>query len=105
MNKRQIALTRLLSQHIAGTKFTTPKELVNWMGAMQAQDYAMAKWAIGARLQNASDAMVEEALSRGEIIRTHLMRPTWHFVASEDLHWMLELTAPQVRALMKFRDK
>ncbi|MEO6719040.1 MAG: winged helix DNA-binding domain-containing protein [Ferruginibacter sp.] len=105
MNPKDIANTRLLSQQIAGSKFTTVRDLVGWMGAIQAQDYAMAKWAIGARLTGSTTATVETALNNGEIIRTHLMRPTWHFVAATDIYWMLELTAPQIRILMRSRDK
>ncbi|MDE3056958.1 MAG: AlkZ family DNA glycosylase [Bacteroidota bacterium] len=86
-------------------KFKSVKELVAWMGAMQAQDYPMAKWAVGARLPHSTDTMIEAALNRGEILRTHVMRPTWHFVSADDIYWMLELTAPQIRASMKFREK
>ncbi len=65
---------------------------------MQAQDYAAAKWAIGMRLDGATEASVEAAFNRGEILRTHVMRPTWHFVTPEDIRWMLALTAPRVHA-------
>ena len=105
MNLKDIAKTRLISQHINGSKFTTVKGLVGWMGAMQAQDYAMAKWAISTRAPGCTNSMVKAALDKGEILRTHLMRPTWHFVEATDIYWMLELTAPQIRALMRSRDK
>jgi hypothetical protein len=75
------------------------------MGAMQAQDYLMAKWAVGKRLSDVTDLAIENALNKGEIIRTHIMRPTWHFVAAEDIYWMLELTSPQVVSSMKSRYK
>lgn len=68
------------------------------MGAIQAQEYNMAKWALGIRLQSATLAGVEKALSEGEILRTHVMRPTWHFVASEDIRWMLRLTGERIKA-------
>ena len=70
------------------------------MGAMQAQDYEMAKWAVGIRLPGSTDSIIEEALSNGEIIRTHLLRPTWHLVAASDIYWLLDLTAPHVRRLI-----
>jgi hypothetical protein len=73
------------------------------MGAMQAQDYAMAKWGIGVRLPKSTDKQVQEAVDKGEILRTHVMRPTWHFVAADDISWMLELTAPRIRASLKSR--
>ena len=75
------------------------------MGAMQAQDYLMSKWAIGIRLMNSTESIVEDAMYRGEVIRTHLMRPTWHYVAAEDIYWMLKLTAPQIKSLMKSRNR
>jgi hypothetical protein len=75
------------------------------MGAMQAQDYAMAKWAIGIRLPGSTDKSVEAAIDKGEILRTHVMRPTWHFVTAEDIYWMLELTAPKIKSSMKGRHK
>ena len=86
-------------------RITSPQKLVAHMGAMQAQDYLMAKLAVGLRLQHATDAMIVDAYNKGEIIRTHLMRPTWHFVSSDDIYWMLELTAPQIKTLTKSRNK
>ena len=103
MNETDIASLRLSSQRIAATDFTSPKQLVAWMGAMQAQDYAMVKWAVGVRLQHATDANVESAIDKAEIIRTHLLRPTWHLVSADDIYWMLDLTAPQIKRGMKTR--
>ena len=96
---------RTIHQQIAGTAFSTAKELVAWMGAIQAQDYTMAKWAIGSRLGNSTDVEIEAAYNRGEFIRTHLMRPTWHFVSADDVYWMLELTSPQIKTFIKSREK
>ena len=89
---------RLLNQQLANPLFHSPKELVSWMGAVQAQDYAMVKWAVGMRLASATVRTVEEALQRGEILRTHVMRPTWHLVAAEDIRWMLKLSARRIKA-------
>ena len=105
MTLANIANIRLQSQQIASSKFKSAKDLVSYMGAMQAQDYAMAKWAVGLRLQNSTDKKIEKAVNKGEIIRTHLMRPTWHFVSADDIHWMIELTAPQMRTAAKSRHK
>jgi hypothetical protein len=103
MTLTDISRIRLISQRIETTDFITVKEIVSWMGAIQAQDYTMAKWAIGTRLLNPTDTKVEEAFDNGEVIRTHLMRPTWHFVSAEDIYWMLELTAPQIKSTLKSR--
>jgi len=99
MNIAQLINTRLVNQQITGTSFTKPEQIVRWMGAMQAQDYAMAKWAIGLRLPDASDEIIESAIDNADIIRTHVLRPTWHFVPAQDVHWMLALTAPAINAV------
>ena len=65
----------------------------------------MAKWAIGVRLPGSTDAGIEAAIDNAEIIRTHLLRPTWHFVAAEDIYWLLDLTAPQIKTAQRSRDK
>ncbi len=100
-----IGTARLANQHIAGTKFKTAKEIVSWMGAMQAQDFNMAKWALGIRLPGTTEKEITEAFDKGDIIRTHLLRPTWHMVAAEDIHWMLALTAPNIKAKAKTGNK
>ena len=105
MNLTDIPNLRLINQQVASTKFKTAKEIVGWMGAMQAQDFNMAKWAVGVRLPGSTDQLIASAFDKGEILRTHLMRPTWHFVSSDDIYWMLELTAPQIRVSLKARDK
>ena len=105
MTHSEISNIRIQSQQIEGSKFLTPNELVGWMGAMQAQDFAMAKWAVGLRIPNSTIHTIETAYNEGEIIRTHLMRPTWHFVSADDVYWMLELTAPRIRQSLRTRDK
>jgi hypothetical protein len=89
---------RLHNQQISGSALQTPGELVHWMGAMQAQDYAGAKWAIGARLPGVTNEDVEQALADKAIIRTWPMRGTLHFVAPSDVHWMLQLLTPRILA-------
>lgn len=88
---------RLGPQRLAGNPLRSASEVVRWLGAVQAQDYSGAKWAIGLRTKGATEEEVERALTDGRILRTHLMRPTWHFVDSEDIRWMLELTSPRVK--------
>jgi hypothetical protein len=96
MTLPEISRYRIVNQALSENKFSTTKDLLNHFGAMQAQDYAMAKWAIGARILQ-SEQMIEAAINAGEIIRTHILRPTWHFVFADDIHWMLALTAPHVK--------
>ncbi|MFN8344566.1 MAG: winged helix DNA-binding domain-containing protein [Spirosomataceae bacterium] len=93
---------RLNNQQITKTNFTTPNEVAAHLGAVQAQDYAMSKWAIGVRLPGATDDSVEQAINEGSVIRTHILRPTWHLAAAQDIRWMLALTAPHVRQSVSY---
>ncbi|MGV3587279.1 MAG: winged helix DNA-binding domain-containing protein [Adhaeribacter sp.] len=101
MELAEIGNIRLRNQQISGTPFTSAQEVVRWMGAMQAQDFAMAKWAIGVRLPYSTESQIETALNEGKILRTHILRPTWHFVSAEDIYPMLALSAPQIKRAMK----
>lgn len=92
----EISHHRLVAQKLYKTTQCSPQEVVRHFGAMQAQDYAMAKWAIGSRC-DASENKIEEAINSAKIIRTHILRPTWHFVSPDDIYWMLDLSAPQVK--------
>jgi DNA glycosylase AlkZ-like len=95
---RGLVRRRLVNQHLSRQTLTSPGELVASFGAIQAQDYAAAKWAVGQRLIGAEDATVERAMNEGSILRTHVLRPTWHFVAPADIRWMLALTSARVKA-------
>jgi hypothetical protein len=94
----EITRLRLYNQRIATTNFTTPGEVVAWLGAMQAQDYAGAKWSIGLRLPEATEEMIEQAIADKTIVRTWPMRGTLHFVAPENARWLLALLTPRVIA-------
>ena len=102
MNER-IAARRLANQRITKPGPRDPADIVAWFGAVQAQQYPAAKWALALRMPDGTtDARIERAFDEGRILRTHVMRPTWHFVAASDLHWMLELTAPRVHQALAF---
>ena len=88
---------RLSNQGLSRPRLEHPAEVVRSLGAVQAQDWPAAKWSVGSRIAGASDADVERALDQGEILRTHVLRPTWHLVLPEDIRWLLALTAPRVR--------
>jgi hypothetical protein len=96
--KSDIARMRLRNQGIADPRFTAPHAVVSWFGAMQAQDYLAALWAVGLRMKKAVEADIERALAEKKIVRSWPLRGTLHFVAAEDLKWMLELLAPRVIA-------
>ncbi len=98
MNSSDIAPARLSNQLLGKRKCKTPGEVVAWLGAVQAQDFAAAKWALALRMHKATDADIEKVFNDGAILRTHVMRPTWHFVAPQDIRSLLALTAPRVHA-------
>jgi hypothetical protein len=72
----------------------TPTEVLTWFGAMQAQDYVSARWALGVRCANLSDAAVEQAITERTIVRTWALRNTLQLVAAEDVHWLIGLIGP-----------
>lgn len=96
MKIKSIARERLASQHLVGVAFERAEDVLKAFGAVQAQDFGAAKWALGLRLRQATDDTVEEAFASGAILRTHVLRPTWHLVTPDDIRWMLELTGPRV---------
>lgn len=105
MNVQDILIQRLSNQHLAGNGFNTPREVIEHLGAMQSQEFLSARWGIGMRGQGLFAPDIEDAYDKGEIIRTHIMRPTWHFILPEDLLWMQELTSQRVRQLMSHYNK
>ena len=104
MGNREIAWRRLANQHLI-EPLATPLDVVRSLGAVQSQDYAGGKWGIAQRTPAATDGDVERLLTDGAIVRTHVLRPTWHFVAAEDIRWMLALTGTRVRAAMASYDR
>lgn len=91
---------RLLSQQLIAPQFTKPEEVVVHMGAMQAQDYRMVRWAVAMRTKRPSLKAFRQAYDDGKIIRMHLLRGTWQLIAAEDYGWMLELFAPKAKATL-----
>ena len=89
---------RLQNQWIGVPRSGKAAAVVDHLVAVQAQDYSGAKWSLGLRLKQATDASVEEEFNGGKILRTHVLRPTWHFVRPADLRWLLMLTGPRVQA-------
>ncbi|HKP88114.1 MAG TPA: winged helix DNA-binding domain-containing protein [Blastocatellia bacterium] len=98
MKNSDIANRRLYNQHIATAKFDKPSDVVGWMGAVQAQDYTGALWAVGLRARNATEEGIKKAIADKTIVRTWPMRRTLHFVAAADVRWMLELLTPRILA-------
>lgn len=99
VNPSEIIRRRLANQHLVNSALQTPAEAVRALGAVQAQDFYGALWALALRLPPTTESQVEEWFADGRILRTHILRPTWHFVSPEDLRWMLSLSAPRVHAI------
>lgn len=96
----EILKLRLHNTGLSNSPFKSAAEAVGHLGAVQAQDFGAAKWGVGLRIEDSTDAHVEQAFNEGAILRTHVMRPTWHFVLPENIRWMEELTAPRVKAFL-----
>jgi hypothetical protein len=106
MSPAQAVQLRLFAQRISATTFTKPAEVVAWLGAMQAQDYLGALWAVGLRLGGARESDIECALADRSIVRSWPMRGTLHFIAAADARWVIDLLAPKMiaRASRRFRE-
>ncbi len=105
MNSSDILGVRLRNTGLSRPLFKSAAAAVSRLGAVQAQDYAAAKWALGLRVRGSTDTDIERAFNEGAILRVHVMRPTWHFVVPEDVRWLLELTAPKVKAFLASSDR
>jgi winged helix DNA-binding protein len=106
MSDSRIAAERMTRHRLARPGPADAADVVGWFGAVQAQDYGAARWGLALRMRGANaGAAIEQALEEGRILRTHVMRPTWHFVAAADIRWLLDLTAPRVRRSLGFGRK
>jgi len=102
MSVSRAIATRLRNERLVGSPLRCGEDVVAWMGAVQAQDYAGARWAIGQRMRGAVDTDVQRAFDEGRFLRTHILRPTWHFVHPGDIRWMLALSGPRVHVVNGF---
>lgn len=103
MKAKDIIRYRLNNQHLLATQFNQPEEVVQHLCAVQSQDYAGALWGLGLRLRAPDENSLDQAFASGTILRTHVLRPTWHFVTPADIRWLLMLTAPRVQAFNAYQ--
>jgi len=103
MQTNEIGHLRLRNQRLTGTPLESAEAVVGWLGAVQAQEYAYAKWSVGQRAAGLRHVDLDDLLARGRIVRTHILRPTWHFVRPEDLRWLMALSGPRVEARNRHR--
>jgi hypothetical protein len=99
VNSEGLAAWRMRNLGLFGSSFERPDDVVRWLVAVQSQDYGPAKWSVADRVDGVNDAAMDQAVSDGSILRTHVLRPTWHFVVPADIRWLLALTAPRIRTL------
>ena len=92
---------RLLNQQLVAPKFSDPAEVVGYLGAIQAQEYRLMRWAVAMRTKKPSMKAFKEAFNSGRIIRLHLMRGTWQLITAEDYWPILELCAPKAISVTK----
>jgi len=104
MDAREVTQRRLANQRLSGPPLPDPASVVRHLGAVQAQEYAMAKWSLAQR-STGDDAALQRAVDDGAVLRTHALRPTWHFLAPDDLRWVQALTAPRVKAFNRYYER
>lgn len=86
------------AQRVWSTPSGDAHDALRWLTAAQAQEFSYAKWSLAQRTKRETDASVQRAFDDGRILRTHVLRPTWHFVSPEDLRWLMRLSGPRVNA-------
>ncbi len=94
--RRSIIDHRLAAQRFTGNMAADAAGVVSGFAAMQGQEYLMARWSIGQRSAGVTEADVDAALADGTVIRTHVLRDTWHIAARDDIRWLMDLTGPRV---------
>jgi hypothetical protein len=97
MTREDVLRRRLATQRVQDAGLPSAAEVVRLLGCVQSQEYAHALWSLGMRTNGLSAAEVQAEFDRGDFLRTHILRPTWHFVDAEDIRWILEVTAPRVQ--------
>ncbi len=99
IDRRELLRRRLATQRLHADQLPSAAEVVRLLGCVQSQEYAHALWSLGMRTSGLGAADVQAEFDRGDFLRTHILRPTWHFVPAEDIRWILEVTAPRVQKL------
>jgi hypothetical protein len=101
MEPEAVVRRRLRSQRLRGPGAASPENALRNLLAVQAQEFGYARWSLAQRVSAAAApavtaADIEQAVAEGRILRTHILRPTWHFVHRDDLRWLLALSAPRL---------
>jgi hypothetical protein len=99
MTRQDVLQRRMATQRLHDGALASGADVVRLLGCVQSQEYAHAVWSLGMRTGRLGAAEVQTEFNRGDFLRTHILRPTWHFVAAEDIRWILEVTAPRVQRI------
>jgi DNA glycosylase AlkZ-like len=99
ITRRDVLRLRLATQRLQGADLRSAADVVRLLGCVQSQEYAHALWSLGMRTSGLRVTDAQAEFDRGDFLRTHILRPTWHFVAAEDIRWILQVTAPRVQKL------
>ena len=99
IDRREVLRRRLATQRLQAGRLPSAADVVRLLSCVQSQEYAHALWSLGMRTSGLRAADVQAGFDRGDFLRTHILRPTWHFVPAEDIRWILEVTAPRVQKL------
>ena len=105
MDQDTLLARRLATQGLSAPVFRSPEDAVRSLLCVQSQDAPLARWSLAMRTGQPTDDPVRAAIDDGRIVRTHVLRPTWHYVLAEDLRWLLALTSPKVRSGMTARHR
>lgn len=105
LTNQNLLSSRLTNQRLIQSDFSTAQQMVGTFGAVQAQEFRSAQWGIGLRIPNSTEKTIEKAFNQGKILRTHVLRPTWHFVHPRDIRNMLFLSAPRIRKIVGHYDR
>jgi hypothetical protein len=101
MTRQNVLQRRLATQRLLGKGLPSAADVVRLLGCVQSQEYAHALWSLGMRTSGLAAGDVQAEFERGAFLRTHVLRPTWHFVAAEDIRWILEVTAPEFNSSIR----
>ena len=97
MDAREVVLRRLAATGLTGGLRPSPEHVVDHLLAVQSQDVQPSAWSVAQRTEGGTEAVVAQARDDGQLLRTHVLRTTWHDVRPADLRWLLALTGPRVR--------
>jgi hypothetical protein len=105
MDHATVLAQRLATQRLSSAPLPRAADAVRLLTCVQSQERDHAFFSLAMRSRKDRYAAVQREFDAGAFVRTHILRPTWHFVAPEDLRWILALTSPRVLSSMGARHR